>query len=358
MTTLLYPHAPRPPFEQLGGPLRPQSISRSYGLSEDGSASAVISLNDVDDLAWILPGSCWRIDQSDLGEPVWAGFMPQEDLPMDADTFTLALQGPKEALLSIEMAIDLPLRASPPFAARQAIVSAQSRRPGMLSGSIDRGGTAVEIQARAETVSKFIDSLRSFDPTYDWRERIEFRDRYLSFYLDFGILQNPTTHVIVRDHIVAGRFTRTRPVGSLTVLGASDRFRKRSRATVAVAGMVPALSEDPTRTILRPRVDVLAARNIGPAASRHISEVQERVTSDVPGFAAARYEELLREVDTLLLTLDGTKAGGQTPQLGDIVRVSVPDWVPGLQVDATVQIRHIAPRDEVGDRDMVAKVLQ
>lgn len=358
MTTYLYPHAPRPPFEQIGPAIFPSSISRSYGLSEASQVSATIALVDVRDLHWILPGACWRVEQPDLGEPLWAGFVSQEEVPLQADTYTLLLKGPKESLLNVEMAIDLSLRSSAPFAARQAIISTQARQPSILAGNIDRGGTEIEIQARAETVSAFIDTLRQLDPSFDWRERTVFSSGTLTFYLDFGVLQRPTTIVVERSDLVTGLFTRTKPPSSLTVLGAADRFRERERTTVAVSGATsPAFAADPSRTILRPRVDAVTSRAIGPAAVQHLSEVQERVATDIPGFASTRYEELLRGIDKLLLTFDGTTATGKAVQVGDLVHLNVPSWIPGLDVMTDVHIRHCSPQDAVGDRDMEAQVL-
>ena len=86
-------------------------IQRGTGLSVDSYADLSVAAADVD-MDWLRAGMCWAIDQSDIGEPLWAGFIDQERYPLDAEGIGVSLAGPKVALLSVEMAVKLPVPVS------------------------------------------------------------------------------------------------------------------------------------------------------------------------------------------------------------------------------------------------------
>lgn len=359
MTTRAYVHSPTAPFTRIAGPIAVSFIERQTGLSVNSFANLNVAFGDIQ-LQWLRNGMCWAIEQEDIGEVLWAGFVDVEQLPMDAESVPIRLVGPKEGLLSVEWAVRLPGRVSAGFAVREALVSVQTRGGGIRPGEIEEVGPAIQIDARAETVSQFIDTIKEQGP-FDWRERIVQRDNELDFVLDFGLLQKRTNIVLSRNEIVTGIFSRSRVPASFTELGSASSFAERPAATVA-GGARQTRAAEPTDGIFSPQNEVVAEllrnRDIGPGAVKHLVEVSERVAGgDIEVLAQQRHEEALRDVDEILLTLDGTKADAQRVQLGDVVKIDVPSWLPSFDVNANVHVRHITPEDTTGERDVVATVL-
>lgn len=357
--TLAYVHAPIPPFIRIAGPIGTvPGVTKTIGLSEDPDAAITVALADID-LDWIRPGMCWAIDQSDIGEDLWAGFVAPQRIPFRADRMAVQFIGAKEGLLSTELALQLSARVTRGFAVQEAIKAAAGKVGGILPGVIEQGGAAIEVEPRGETVSQFISSLRADSGDADWRERVVADGNQLEFFLDFGTLEQRTNIVLRNIDLVTGYFVSDRLVVSLTEFGAGIGFSSRSASSVVAAQQRSALAS-PLADI-QPASDVysdlLAARDIGPAAVRHVSEVRDRVDEGITRFAPARHEGLLRGVDTYYLTLDGNIANARLPKLGDIVRLDVVDWVEGLDVEVDIHIRHIGAHDEDNTRDVVGAVV-
>src|SRR3990167_5878827 len=177
VTALAYVHAPRPPYTRLVGPFRIGAITHSYGLSEPSSCEITLSPGDLQ-FDWLLPGMCWSVEQLTIGEPLWAGFVGDTmDIPYQPDAITIPLIGPKQALLSMEMAVRLPVPTGRGFAVQRALEAAQQMDIGMDVGIIEQEGAPVNLEVRGETVSEFIDTVRDASAGADWRERVEFNNK-------------------------------------------------------------------------------------------------------------------------------------------------------------------------------------
>jgi len=359
----LYVHEPKPPYTLIAGPIRAASIDRRYGLSEDSSADIGVAVGDMQ-IAWMRPGMCWRIDESTIGEPPWAGFVAAQDIPLAPEEVSLSLTGPKRALLSIELAVRFPGRVSPSYAIEQALIAAHTKHGGIFPGDIDpTQGTATEIDVRGETISDFIDTMREEAPGYEYRERciVEDDGERLRFLLDFGPLQRPTNIVLHRNDLANGLYHRERITSGVTVLGSAIGFEGRESATTSAEGSTSA--SEPAAGAFSPlsavASDLMNERAIGPAAQRHEIFISERVENDVLQVAELRHEELLRNVDEVFLQLDATKASVRRLQLGDIVRLEVPSWGSplGFPVSVNIHVRHITPQSSLSRRDIVGAVL-
>lgn len=358
MTTRAYIHAPTPPFVRIGGPIAVSTISRTTGLSIDSTADLAVAAEDIE-LDWIRSGMCWAIDQSDIGEPLWAGFVDIEELPMDSESVRVPLLGPKLGLLAGELAVRLPARVSSGSAVRAALEAMQASNGAIFPGDIEEIGPAIELDVRGESASQFINTIREIC-SCDWRERVTARaSNELQFFLDFGLLKRETRIVLGRNEIVTGVSARRRPVASLTTLSQAAGFADRQAVTIA--GGARQSAAQPVDGVMHPQdervAELLRERDIGPAATRHAVEISERVGEGISNFAMERHVELLRGVEEVTFTLDATKADAQAVQLGDVVTVDVPNWFKTLHLNVKVHIREIAPQDSVGQRDVVASVV-
>lgn len=362
MTAKVYVHDPKPPYPRLHGPILPRvgSLSVVTGLSIDTKADLSLTASDVE-YAWLRTGMCWVIDQSDIGEPPWAGFVAPEQIPMDAGVVPLSLIGPKEALLSVEMAVHLPLQETRGAAIRSAIELVQAQLPmNLFPGDMEQVGAPVNIDVRGELVSNFIESMRDATCGCDWRERTVVKaDSTVEFLLDFGMLQHHTSLVLTRDEIITASFTRKRAPVSLTQIGAAPGFAERDSATVAhTLGRVATRGGSPNLVEAKPEVMAhMHDRDIGPAAMVHVTEISERITTDLSVLAQERQMELLHSVDEFPMALDATKEQVQQLQLGDVVLIDVKDWFPGLDVMARVHVRRVEPDSEAGQKDILAAVV-
>lgn len=355
--SLVYVHSPMPPFVRIAGPVPTvPGIAKNIGLSEEPDAQITVAIGDLDaTLSWIRPGMCWVIDQADIGEDLWGGFVSPQQIPMGADSLTVSLVGAKEGLLSTELTLQLPARTTRGFAVRAAINAAAGKVGGVLPGIIEQSGAAIEVEPRGETVSAFISTLRSDSGTADWRERVTVSDNQLKFFIDFGTLERRTDIVLRRDDLVAGNFTSNPIIASLTEFGAGQDFSSRAASSVVAAQARSALTS-PLANIQpgsQKYIKLIAERDIGPAALRHLTEIRDRVDKGVTRFTPDRHEGLLRGVDEFLLTLDANKANARKLKLGDIVRLEVVDWVDGFDVSADIHIRHIEAHDSDNTRDIV-----
>lgn len=340
--TRCYVHSSVPPFQRIAGPIFVSSPDRTWGLSEPSQARITVAGADINE-EWIRPGMCWVVDDSSLGEPIWAGFVSSQVIPLTADNLDIELIGPKKAMLEIEFAVRLPINATRAYVIRQAIEAAQVRHGGILPGNIDATeGAAVPMDVRGETISDFIDTLHDETGLAEWRERVEplYGGDELVFYLDFGKLQRKTDIVLGRRDLVDGLFVRERVPASLTLMGSNVGFEQRESATVALESGTSA--GEPTAGTLSildaSSRDKITERNIGPASARHVTVISERIgqliTSGEAGRGAVDLSELarqkhvdeLRRMDEVLLTVDMTRTSTQRVRLGDVIRLDVPDW--------------------------------
>lgn len=356
---LAYVHNSRPPYERLAGPIYPNSADLEIGHSVQSNANMNISATDLTE-AWIRPGVCWVLE-SLLGDDPWGGFVEEESLSFKPTTVSISLIGPKQALLEIEYGVRLPVPVTRGFAIKQILEVAQSLNIGVFPGIIEQEGAAVAIDVRGETLSGFIDSVKEA-AAVDWRERTLLNKEHntVQFYIDFGILKKETDLVIENQDIVDGHneFTKKRAVSSLTVLGEAGSFADRNAnvtgdrsrlGATASEGVVPSDSE---------LLDNLRQRDFGPAASRHRIEINERFgKGSVAEYISNRHAELLRSVDQITLTLDGTRTTGRSIKLGDVVRLNIIDWGLGMNLDTKIHIVEIRPSPATGSKEVVANII-
>lgn len=356
--TRLYVHAPTPPFPRIAGPIGGTVSRRDWSLSQDSFADVSVSGRDLDEV-WIRPGMCWLLDDSNLGERPWAGFVESQQLPLNADSVRVELMGPKRALLSIEMAVRLPVNTSRAYAVKQALDAAQTRHGGIFPGIIDPvEGPAVLLDVRGETISDFIDTLHDEIRGGEWRERVEVigDGAELRFYLDFGLVQQPTNIILERGDLVEGLITRKRVPGSVAVLGESSGFESREGATTSYESGSSAAEPPTGRTppLSAVATEVLRERAIGPASVFHQVVISERSAGDIAGLTAQHHEEALRHLDEVLLVVDMTRASTQRIVLGDIIRLVVPDWAAplNLAVDERLHVIGTTVNAAAGQREL------
>ncbi len=390
--TRCYVHDSKPPFQRIAGPIFVNSPSRIWGLSSPTEATIIVSGADINE-EWIRPGMCWAIDDSPLGEPIWAGFVAPQIIPLFGDSLTIELIGPKRAMLEIEFAIRLPIHSTKAFAARQAMEAAQLRHGGMLPGDIDATeGAAISIDVRGETISAFINTLHDETGLAEWRERTEFLGgEQLVFYLDFGKLQKKTDIVIGKRDLVDGLFVRDRVPASLTLMGSSHGFRQRQAASVSLdSGTSSGEPSDGTLSDLdgKTRSRILE-RNIGPGAAKHVTKISERigdlvdrplseadsrvgqltadvssvavpVSADLAELARQRHLVQLQNMDEVMLQVDMTRTRAQAIRLGDVFHLDVPDWGAPLnfEVDVNLHLVQMEIDSTAGIRTMMCRVVE
>lgn len=365
--TRVYIHSPLPPFERIAGPITPRGVSgMRLGLSIDSTADVDVATADIQ-LDWIAPGMCWVIEQPSIDEEIWGGFVDSQDLAMDSESIQVPLVGPKRGLLDTELGLRVPGRVSPGKAVELAIEVAQSRFGGIFPGEIDDTARSILIDVRGETISKFIETVAEISGL-DWRERLVFlgqreagRSNRLEFQLDFGLLRHETTIKLTREEIIAGIFSKSRLPVSVTEFGAAGRFADRRAATVSADSGALGSPAEPSDGVQHPESadlqQLVNERAIGPAAVVHVTEINERVERNVSALAEDRQAVLLRTVDEIVMTLDGTKAPVKALRVGDVVRLDVPQWALGLDVQTDVHIREIDPDDEGGSKNVIASVI-
>lgn len=344
----VFARQPVPPFTVLAGPFYPRSARRLFALSEVETGDIELAIGDISDPAWLLPGACWSIESG--CEELWAGFIRPGEVELDSDSVRLSLEGPT-ALLDLEVSSSDRMHYDAGSAMIDFLLSAQARSTiGVFPGNILRG-IAVDTSARGQTLSNFIQSA-SEEAGIDWHIRAE-RDGYngVAFYLDAGDLRRETTTKIVKDDLVAG-ILRQRPItGSITAFGAAATFEGRNVATVnaLATGLLGGnrLSYPPDQSIQ----NLLAARNIGPAASRHRSLFFERTRRGLEVLVTKRMTQEAFAIDELIVVLDQNDF--RDVRIADMISLEVRDWIPGLTVEGRFQVRRSEPNEELEDKDMV-----
>ncbi len=358
----VYVHSPTPPFYRIGGPIYPSGLSHRQGLSDPSTARFQVSGNDVEE-DWLQPGMCWLVDNSDLGEDPWAGFILEQQLPLNADTLSINLAGPKEALLNIEQAVRLPINSTRAFAVRQSLESALTRHGGISPGIIDASeGPAIPLDVRGETVSDFINTLHNESGGSEWKERVELvgGGEELQFFLDFGKLQFPTSIVIGRKDLVDGLFTRERIPVSMSLVGESYGFEARpvSNTSINLSTGAPEPAQE-TITLTDFLDESLAARSIGPAATYHKTVISERVKADLIDYVRQRHTEILQALDEFLLTVDMTRTNAQRIRIGDVIGLDVSDWSKPLNrsIKSKLHVVRSEVNGETGQRILQCRVV-
>ena len=361
LRTRCYVHTPDPPFSRIAGPIFASIPSRNWGLSQDSGARLQIPGADILE-EWIRPGMCWVVDDSALGEPLWAGFVNEQSIPLNADQIDIDLIGPKRALLEIEMAVRLPMNSTRAYAIQRAIESAQTRHGGIQPGEIDpTEGVATPIEVRGETVSDFINTVKS-ETGGEWRERVEplAGGGELIFYLDFGTLKRSTGITLGRRDLVDGLFTRERIPASFTFLSSAAGFEEREAAVASIETGATGIQENILTVLEEDARDKLQERLIGPAAAYHSTQISERIGGDLASYGRVRHKELLDRIDEVFLTVDMSRTNPQSVRLGDVFRLDVQDWGAPLSivVDVKLHVFNTEINADAGTRILECRVVE
>lgn len=347
----VYVRQPIPPYYRIAGPIKHESLERSYILSEREDARIAVAVDDVD-IDWTRPGMCWSIESPN--EAIWAGFVRPQEIDLEASAITLDLVAALEGLLNVEMAIRDPVRQSVAEAVRQSLTEAQAASAvGVFAGDIQSEAKTIDTEIRGETVAEFIESVRA-DTGLDWRIRTEpIQGNGIEFLLDFGNLQKKTDIVIERNDLVAGKIIRGPAVSSITVMGSAVTFSERPAATAAAT--TRRLSGQSGREITTEGAvrEFVEGRDLGPASARHQTVIVERVRASIGQVADSRIIDTLRSTDELYVTLDMSNEALRALRIGDVCRINIPLWVTDLAVVGDAQVREIVPSEETGERDIV-----
>ncbi len=353
----VYVHEPVAPFIQIAGPISPVagSVRKTVALSKDSSASFNLSAGDLENPSWLLPGMCWRIDQSYLGEPVWAGFVAPQTISLRAEDFTVSLVGPKDGLLQQPLAAEFPSVLSPESAVRSALIAAQTLGSPMLEGEFNDDSPTLPLAVRGDAASSFITAMQRVSAS-DYRERVILENNSLEFYLDFGRIQNDQSIVIGDEDLVDGSFTADRIPSTFTAFGAAAAFSSRESVSISPSQATTGPGSSSELAASAKYQNLLALRAIGPAAIKHATAIQERFDKGLIGLAAKQHDALLRFVDEYVLIVSNT-ANARRVQLGDVITLRVSDWCQSLDVDVRLHIREITPNDSDATRSIVGSVL-
>lgn len=358
MASVAFVHEPVPPFTIIAGPIDTVSQKREFALSKMVVGEIEIAVPDITDQSWIRPGMAWSIS-SDLGQPYWAGFVEVEERIFGASSVRIKLLGPMRGILDgIEVFSSTQgagLRGVE-NEVRNVLEFALSRNAGITLGEISVPPN-FDFQPQGDTVAKFVQSVTDRTDV-DYLETMELKDNQLVLRLQVGSFLRKTTHVISQDDIIAGNFTRDRPVNSVTVVGAGNAFSTRSAATTAAVdrprlGQAVSHAREPAP---QHEVGIVERRDIGPAATRHQTVIEERVSVGIEDQARATLIDDLRAVDRVGLTLDMSRTVVQALRVGDVFRLKVEDWMGGVGVEALLHIRTILPHEETGKMNIVAWV--
>ena len=364
---------PEPPFKVLAGPIDLVSTSRFYALSEATEGSIEVAVSDMQP-EWARVGMCWEIE-SELGEPVWAGFVSEETWNYGTETITLPLLGPLEGLLQVKLpTIPTAQRPLGSFI-EQAIHAANTvHATGVLPGTIEVVGETLDLEFRQETAADFISNIRDLSDR-DFKERAEI-DEFgrLTFYIDFGVFNEQTATELGSREIVAGVFRRPRPIETLTVVTGGSPLPERPTSTVGQEG---ATSLDPIQFV-PPPPNLIGfippiIRNIppvGPGGTFQEVTLEDRLEFQVDSIALRVFIDKLRDIDELFLTLDTSFASVRSVTIGQILSVVVADWVKGsvagsgertvkniVSVDLMGRVMEVHPHEEDGTKDVVLQVL-
>jgi hypothetical protein len=340
-----------PPFPIIKGPIAPNAASRSFALSDTPSGKISLALSDIDKPTWLLPGQCWSIE-SDCEEP-WVGFIAPGEIAMDETTIRISLDHPLLALLSVETTPSLSARGNVGNLVQQAVLAAQAQaNTGITLGSITET-PVIEAGVRGDTVASLIDLLAD-EAKVDYRIRAVRQGPEMSLFLDFGVLRRPRDITLLRGDIVEGRLRMNPLTSSVSSYGSASSFTDREVSTVlGTAARKGTGQVDQSR---RPEAggvtaQFMADRDIGPAAGRHQSVVSERQVVQTPEVASRNLHRFLEAVDEVYITTEQARIADL--QVGDVIALNVPDWIPGWPVMGDFQVRLLEPQEATGERDMM-----
>lgn len=348
----IFHRQPSPPFIRTEGPFAPNKVDRFFALTDSTEAKVDLALTDIGNPSWLLPGNCWSIE-SDCEEP-FVGFIAPGEIDMDALAVTLSLEDPITALLSVEAPLTSVGRTEAGGLVSTVLLAGQSGvNLGVEAGTIT-STPVVDIAVRGETIAALIDALAR-EAGVDYRIRARLAGARATLLLDFGSLAREVSVTIVKEDIVAGKFRQSPITSSLTLFGeGSTGFDSRPHASSSVD--VSRLTADrstsgPILPASEALISEVVTRNIGPAAVRHMTQLSERQSDRIADSAEQQLSRQLASADELYLTVQH----GLLPNsvVGDVVNVNVLDWIPGLSIVGKFQIRHIAPQEATGERDLM-----
>ncbi len=353
-SALVYVHEPVAPFQRVAGAIGVSGVQKNRGLSQDSSASFTVASNQVE-LSWLQPGMCWLLDQTHIGEEIWAGFVAPQVVPLDAPEIPVQLIGPKQALLQQPLVSVTPRVIAVVSAVKVALQTAQAQGSPMLEGTFNDVGLAFELTISGETASQFISSMQQISKA-DYLVNVEQTKSGLSFTLDFGIIEDHTGVVLTRDDIVAGEFVAQRIPSTMTAFGAAEVFSERERVTLSPDNSAIGSGQQTVLQADSRYGRLITERAIGPGAIIHVNQVDDRFREGFAQIALQRHESMLRQVEQFLFTLRDN-ANTRKVKVGDVITLSVKKWFQGktvdLDVESEVHVRSITPDDATGLRDVV-----
>lgn len=340
-----------PPFTIVHGPIAPNAASRSLALSDTPNGKISLALSDIDNPVWLLPGQCWSIE-SDCEEP-WVGFVAPGEIAMDETAVRISLDHPIPALLSVETTPSLSARGNVGSLVQQAVLAAQAQAgTGISIGEITQT-PVVGAGVRGDTVASLIDLLAD-EAKVDYRIRTVRQGPEMSLFLDFGAIRRPRDVTLLRGDIVEGRLRMNPLTSSVSSYGSASSFAGREVSTVLGTGSRKGSGQ--VDQSIRPEeggvtAQFMAERDIGPAAGRHQSVISERQAEQTPEVASRNLLRFLEAVDEVYITTEQARIADL--QVGDIIALNVPDWIPGWPVVGNFQVRLLEPQEATGERDMM-----
>jgi len=338
---------------QLGEAVLLGSQERSYALSVANVARITLARTDVD-LAWVQPAARWAIE-SDLQQPLWAGYVDALDEDEGGEYVELTLVDPVGAVLEdTRSAKELVLQRTAGEALRQLLAEQEAWSPtGLSLGRVD-AGPFVEEALKATSLQHGLEQLTAVSPGYDWWVLTRNVGGALAGELNWGRAGRDRRGDVLRSGIEIKQarqvWKRSGLVRSVTVVGQHAQFAQRAAVELLTAGQgkgdVPAVSSE------------TSVQTNGPAGRRELVAVMNQEVS--PEALIQRAETiLLRTLElahTLELELHLTNTTVQTIGLGDRFSVSVPSLMLGAGLEGVVRVLGLEPHEEDGRLDAIVTV--
>ncbi len=340
-----YIHHPTPPYQVLAGPIPIVSQTRRSSLTARNGGTATFAITDIS-ADWFRVGMPIGIE-SRSGLEYWLGFVKDESWELGATAITVPLIGLIEALLQV----NFPTAEMGPTGAdglvRNAIIHATRVVGSNLQVGRFETSPAVSVPSRGVTARAYVQQVASSAGRF-LRENTTRGAQGMELSIDFGLLRRQTKVILTREDITQGVYRRTKPIRTLTVIGAATSFASRATVTVGIHGQdgVPQSSKDK-----------VAGKDIGPGATIDVTTVNPTSQEGLDRDAQTVFEDRLRAVDELYLTLDLSRPSVQNIRLGDIVRVNVAGWNTLFGINTQIQIVEMRPYEEKGVCDVVGEIL-